>query len=337
MKLDFEHIPAGHCENGVISSLLKYHGLNLSEAMIFGIGSGFFFAYMPFVKVNGIPLASFRPVPGMIFSRAAKRLGIKMKKQTFRKQPKRAMDELDKVLEKKLPVGVQTGVYHLTYFPPAYRFHFNAHNLTVFGKEDGVYHISDPVMEYATTLTSEELKKARYAKGPLSPKGKMYYPIDIPENIELKPAIIKGIKQTCDWMLTIPVPLFGVKGIRYLSKRVRKWPDKMGARKAASYLAQLVRMLEEIGTGGAGFRFIYAAFLQEVSEVMEDQRYFEVSKEMTKIGDKWRNFSSLAAQTCKGRSSDPDGYNTVANLMLEIADDEERFFTELKKLINAGK
>jgi len=338
MKLDFEHIPAGHCENGVISSLLKYHGLNLSEAMIFGIGSGYFFAYLPFVKLNGIPLASFRPVPGMIFARAAKRLGIKMKKQTFRKQPKRAMDELDKVLERKLPVGVQTGVYYLSYFPPAYRFHFNAHNLTVYGKENGNYLISDPVMEYPTTLTYEELKKARFAKGPLSPNGKMYYPINIPEDIHLKPAIIKGIKQTCDWMLTIPVPLFGVKGIRYLSKRVHNWPNKLGARKAASYLAQLVRMLEEIGTGGAGFRFIYAAFLQEASEVMDDKRYFELSKEMTQIGDKWRNFSSLAAQTCKGRSSDPDAYNTVSNLMLDIADDEEQFFIKLKKLIsNAGK
>jgi len=333
MKLDFEHIPAGHCENGVISSLLNYHGLKLSEAMIFGIGSGYFFAYMPFVKVNGIPLASFRPVPGMIFAKAAKRLGIEMKKQSFRKQPKRAMEELDKALDKNLPVGIQAGVFHLSYFPPAYRFHFNAHNLTVYGKEDDTYFISDPVMEYATTLTSDELKKVRFAKGALSPNGKMYYPINIPEEIDLKSAIRKGIKQTSDWMLTIPVPLFGVKGIRYLSKRLRNWPNKLGAKKAATYLAQLVRMLEEIGTGGAGFRFIYAAFLQEVAGVMEDDRYNKLSKEMTKIGDKWRNFSSLAAQTCKGRSADPDGYNTVANLMLEIADDEEKFFTELRKLI----
>ena len=333
MKLDFEHIPAGHCENGVISSLLKYHGLNLSEAMIFGIGSGYFFAYLPFVKLNGIPIASFRPVPGMIFAKAAKRLGIKMKKQTFRKQPKRAMAELDKVLERKLPVGIQGGVYHLSYFPPAYRFHFNAHNLTVYGKEDNTYFISDPVMEYVTTLTSEELTKVRFAKGPLSPNGKMYYPIEIPEEIDLKSAIRKGIKQTADWMLTIPIPLFGVKGIRYLSKRIRKWPEKLGPKRAAAYLAQLVRMLEEIGTGGAGFRFIYAAFLQEVAEVMQDDKYNDLSKEMTAIGDKWRKASSLSAKTCKGRSSDPDGYNTVANLLLEIADDEERFFIKLKKQI----
>jgi hypothetical protein len=288
---------------------------------------------MPFVKLNGIPLASFRPVPGMIFAKAAKRLGITMKKQSFRKQPKRAMDELDKTLEKGLPVGIQAGVFHLSYFPPAYRFHFNAHNLTVYGKEGDTYFISDPVMEYPTTLTSEELKKVRFAKGALGPNGKMYYPIDIPEEIDLKSAIKKGIKQTADWMTTIPVPLFGVKGIRYLSKRLRNWPEKLGPKKAAAYLAQMVRMLEEIGTGGAGFRFIYAAFLQEAAGVMEDDRYNEFSKEMTKIGDKWRNFSSLAAQTCKGRSADPDGYNTVANLMLEIADDEEKFFTELKKLI----
>lgn len=333
MKLDFEHIPAGHCENGVISSLLKYHGLNISEAMVFGIGSGYFFAYMPFVKLNGIPLASFRPVPGMIFAKAAKRMGIKMKKQSFRKQAKRAMDELDRVLEKKLPVGIQSGVFHLSYFPPAYRFHFNAHNLTVYGKEDNTYFISDPVMEYPTTLTYDELKKARFAKGPLSPNGKMYYPIEIPKEIDLKTAIRKGIKQTADWMLTIPVPLFGVKGIRYLSKRLRNWPNKLGTKRAAAYLAQLVRMLEEIGTGGAGFRFIYAAFLQEVAGIMENDRYNELSEEMTNIGDKWRNVSSMSAQICKGRSSDPDGYNSVANLMLEIADDEERFFTELKKLI----
>jgi hypothetical protein len=243
------------------------------------------------------------------------------------------MDELDKTLEKGLPVGVQSGVFHLSYFPPAYRFHFNAHNLTVYGKENGTYLISDPVMEYPTTLTYDELKKVRFAKGALSPNGKMYYPIDVPKEIDLIPAIKKGIKQTADWMLTIPIPLFGVKGIRYLSKKLRKWPEKLGPKKAASSLAQLVRMLEEIGTGGAGFRFIYAAFLQEVAEIMQDDKYNELSSDMTKIGDKWRSVSSLSAQTCKGRSSDPDAYNTIANLLLEIADDEEKIFIELKKHI----
>jgi len=42
--------------------------------------------------------------------------------------------------------------------------------------------------------------------------------------------------------------------------------ENMGKRDAALNLAQVIRMLEEIGTGGAGFRFIYGAFLQEAAE-----------------------------------------------------------------------
>jgi hypothetical protein len=337
MKLDYKHIPSGHCENGVIAGLLNYHGLQLKEALIFGIGSGLFFAHMPFIKINNIPATSFRTSPGMIFAKATKRMGIKMKKQTFRKQPKRAMDELDKALNKGLPVGVQVGAYHLTYFPPAYRFHFNAHNITVYGKEGNTYFISDPVIEYPTTLTYDELKRVRYAKGAFSPNGKMYYPITIPKEIDLKSAIKKGIKQTTKYMLDIPVPLFGVKGIKYLAKNIKKWPKKYGPKRASSHLAQVVRMLEEIGTGGAGFRFIYAAFLQEVAIIMENDVYNELSKEMTDIGDMWRDFSYRAAKICKERSEDKDGYNTIANLLLDIADREEQLFSKLKKLIKNAK
>ncbi|MCJ7784737.1 MAG: BtrH N-terminal domain-containing protein, partial [Desulfobacterales bacterium] len=47
IEIDFDHRQAAHCENGVISNLLRFHNINLSEAMVFGIGSGLFFAYMP--------------------------------------------------------------------------------------------------------------------------------------------------------------------------------------------------------------------------------------------------------------------------------------------------
>ncbi len=48
MKLNFEHHQTAHCENGVASNLLLNKGLKLSEPMIFGIGSGLFFVYLPF-------------------------------------------------------------------------------------------------------------------------------------------------------------------------------------------------------------------------------------------------------------------------------------------------
>src|SRR6267154_1214288 len=235
MEIDFIHKQSAHCESGVISNLLRFHGLKFDEPMIFGIGSGLFFTYLPFVRLNGIPVASYRVWPGHIFKRFAKRVGIKIERQKF-STPHGAMLELDRMLGKGQPVGMLTSVFYLDYLPAAYRFHFNAHNIIVFGKENGRYWVSDPVM---------------------------YFPRHLSGKYDLEKAIWAGIRQTSDDMTRIPVPLVGTKGMHYLSGRLRKWPERLGNRKAILWLGNLIRMQEEIGTGGAGFRFIYAAFLDQ--------------------------------------------------------------------------
>lgn len=331
MTTDFKHHQSAHCENGVASNLLKHNGLNISEPMVFGIGSGLFFVYLPFIKVNHAPAFSYRPLPGAIFGRLAKRLGIKVKRQKF-SGSKSAEKALDDNLNNNIPSGLQVGVYNLTYFPEDYRFHFNAHNLVVYGKTETDYLISDPVMETTTTLTIEELDRVRFAKGAFAPKGQMYYPIHIPKDINFAKAITKAIKATCRDMLA-PVPIVGVRGIKYVAKQIRKWPVKLGVRKANHYLAQIVRMQEEIGTGGGGFRFIYAAFLQEAAVVLKNDQLKELSFEMTTIGDMWRDFAVEAGRVYKKRSAKPDVYNLLADQLTAIAEKEEQFFKKLRKAV----
>jgi hypothetical protein len=332
METNFVHHQSAHCENGVASNLLKHNGLNISEPMVFGIGSGLFFVYLPFLKVNYAPAISYRPMPGSIFNKLAKRLGLKIKRQKFSSEAN-AIKALDDNLKNNIPSGLQVGVYNLTYFPDEYRFHFNAHNLVVYGKTETDYLISDPVMENVTTLTHAELNKVRFAKGAFAPRGQMYYPIQVPENVDLKGAIIKGIKNTCRDMLA-PMPIIGVRGIRYVAKLIKKWPVKEGTKKANHYLAQIVRMQEEIGTGGGGFRFIYAAFLQEAAVVLENDELQTLSLEMTAIGDLWRDFAVEASRVYKNRSTKVDVYNMLSDQLLVIADKEEVFFKKLKKAIS---
>jgi hypothetical protein len=50
MTINFEHRPSSHCETGVTSNILHFYGYQLSEAMIFGIGEGIAFIYIPFVS-----------------------------------------------------------------------------------------------------------------------------------------------------------------------------------------------------------------------------------------------------------------------------------------------
>ena len=337
MQLDFIHKPSGHCENGVVSNLLRFYGINLSEAMVFGLGSGLFFAHMPFIRLHGMAVTSFRPLPGEIFSRVVMLLNIKMKRYKFRDKDK-AMKTLDDILLSGIPVGMLVGVYHLPYFPKEYRFHFNAHNICVIGKEDNVYTVSDPVVVDKCTLTYDELKLVRFANGTYPPKGRMYYITDVSSKKMVdKEAIRRSILRNCSRMLRIPIPMFGVNGIRYLAGRMRKWEKRLGPKKAALNLAQVIRMNEEIGTGGAGFRFIYAAFLQEASDLMNEPLLREFSKQMTSIGDMWRDFSYNAARLFKKRDPESITYDQLADKLILIADREEQLFIGLEKLMKDAK
>ena len=242
------------------------------------------------------------------------------------------MEALDKNLEQGIPTGCLVGVFHLTYFPKAFRFHFNAHNIVVIGRENGEYLISDPIMEDIQRLSYDDLMRVRFAKGVFAPKGSMYFITEVPSSFDLKKAIVLAIRKTCQNMLGIPVPLFGVKGIRFMARKVRQWPETLGPKKAPLYLGQIVRMLEEIGTGGAGFRFIYAAFLQEAAKELNQPWLNDSSREMTEDGDRWREFALIAGRIFKNRAEMDDPYGSAADILMDIADREEKLFQKLKRI-----
>ena len=242
------------------------------------------------------------------------------------------MYELDAMLEKGVPVGMLSSVFYLTYLPDAYRFHFNAHNIVVYGKEGNDYLVSDPVMDYVTTIASEDLIRARFAMGVPSPKGKMYFPVALPKEYNLEQAIWLGIKRAGFDIAEMPVPIFGAKGMRYMAKTLRTWPEKLGSKKSIQYLGNVVRMQEEIGTGGAGFRFIYAAFLDKASKIVQNDELYDLSKQLTATGDKWRDFAYHAGRICKSRKSDLLSFAELSDIIMQCADEETRIFGRLYQI-----
>lgn len=331
MIIPFQHQALAHCESGVTSNLLKHHGLPISEPLAFGIGSGLFFGHLPFVKVNGVPGTTYRIYPGQIFSNACKRLGVEYASEKF-STTEAAMNKLSSNLQQQIPTGCQVSVFYLPFLPEVFRFHFNAHNLIVFGEENKIFSVSDPVMEETQLIAYEDLAKARFAKGYPEPKGRMYYIKKVASNYNLTEAIRKGIKQTCFFMSSPPVPWFGVNAIQFLSKKIKRYPEKYDARRCTLYLGNIIRMQEEIGTGGAGFRFLYAAFLQEASVITGIQELKTLSAEMTSNGDLWRQFAFYTARVCKDRSTDRVGFDELSHQLQVIYQAEKNFFEKLKKV-----
>ncbi len=332
MELSFEHLQSAHCENGVTRSLLKDIGVNqITEPLAFGIGAGLYYVYIPLLKINNGPVIAFRPLPGLVFKRTCNALGIDIVRKKFRSREKAALF-LDQCIASGHAVGCQVGVYYLPYFPKEYRFHFNAHNLIVYGKEGDNYLVSDPVMELTAKLTSYELERVRFAKGALAPNGQLYYPKKgaVVTDDNIRKAIINGIKRNTSVMLKPIVRFTGIDGIRFTAGRIKQWRDKLGLKQAGLYLAQLVRMQEEIGTGGGGFRYIYGAFLQEAFAYIPVDGLMDASAMFTSAGDLWRTAAVQAAGIYKGRLGSQQDFDQMAAYLMEIANIETQAFKALK-------
>lgn len=321
------HRHAAHCESGVVANLISHHGVPISEAMAFGLSAALSFAYLPFIKLSGLPLIAYRQPPRSIIKGLAKVLGAEFRFETFR-TPAVGQARLDELLAQGHVVGLQTSVYWLPYFPEDMRFHFNAHNLLVYGKEGNDYLISDPVGEQTARCDAESLSRARFAKGVLAPKGLLYTVQKLGTFTITPQTVRKAILKTCRTMLA-PIPIIGVRGIRTLASKVARLDP--AAHGSSLYVGHIIRMQEEIGTGGAGFRFLYAAFLQEAAELPGMGMLAEFSERLMVIGDGWREFALATARMVKGRDAmDPA---KLADLLRSLAEQEEAFFRDLKRAV----
>ena len=322
------HRHAAHCESGVVSNLISHHGVPISEAMAFGLSAALSFAYLPFIKLSGLPLIAYRQPPRAIIKGLAKALAAKFRFETFR-TPAAGQARLDELLAQGHVVGLQTSVYWLPYFPEDMRFHFNAHNLLVYGKEGNDYLISDPVSEETVRCDAAALSRARFAKGVLAPKGLLYTVEKLGQSAVSPQAVRKAILKTCRTMLA-PIPIIGVRGIRMLASKVAGLDP--AARESSLYVGHIIRMQEEIGTGGAGFRFLYAAFLQEAAVLSGMPVLAEFAERLIVIGDGWRAFALATARMVKGR----DAMNPakLAGMLRDLAEEEKVFFRELKMAVS---
>jgi hypothetical protein len=327
---NFEHQHFAHCETGVMSTLLKHNGLQMSEPMVFGLSGAICFAYLPFLKMGNMPVVSYRMFPGHIVKNFPQRLGVDYFRKTYKDQDL-AMKELDDLVENGQLVGLQTSAYFTTYFPPEMRFQFNAHNIIIIGKEGDEYLVSDPVFDHIERIKTADLKKARFARGLSAPKGLVHYPLKSPSSINLKKLFRKSIKKTVHMMLYAPLPWIGIKGINHLSRHILKLARKPNSKYTRHFLGNVVRMQEEIGTGGGGFRFMYAAFLQEAHNALELPVLKEASEKMTAVGDQWRQFALECAKIVKRREAKVE-LPEIAQFLRRCGDSEKQIYRMLKKV-----
>jgi hypothetical protein len=330
---NFNHKLAAHCESGMVTSLLNHSGIEVSEAMVFGISGSIFFAYinnpmLPF------PTIALRNQPGKIYKNFSKHSNLPFIKKQYRK-PALAKDDLDRLLKENIPVGVQVDFYYMDYVPEYIRAHFNGHFVIVVGKNENKYLISDAYAPIIAKLDQDTLLAARFTKGSFKPKGLMIYRNGSTATIDWETAIVKGIKNATFYMLQIPLPFIGVKGIRYFAKKLPDWPKLARDEDHLSNEIMMINiLLEERGTGGGGFRFMYAAFLQEAAKLINKPALNEIAEQMMNNGDEWRLISIFAGKIGRTRDLGQDKLRELGSMIEKRAEAEKNLFTDLKKIIS---
>ena len=327
---------AAHCESGMLCGLLRHNGLAISEPMVLGISGAVFFVFIKTPKMP-FPVFDMRNRPGDMRAAIAKRLGVTFETRKFKDRVK-AKAALLALCDKNIPTAVQVDMFYMDYIPSYMRVHFNAHYIIVVGFDHDEFTVSDCYYPSLSKLAEDSLDKARFAKSDFAPNGFMFHPTKVPSQsaIEYPKIIIQGIKQAAFNMTKLPVPFIGVKGIRRFANNIPLWPKIARNTDALSHAIMSIHIvLEERGTGGAGFRFMYATFLQEAARMLNRPEFSEMSKAMMANGDKWREISLFVARIGKNRDLGPEKMNQIRDMLMERADEEQKIFTALLAMAKA--
>jgi len=314
-----------HCETTATGSLLKCLGIEMSEAMLFGIGEGLGFIYwdmknMPFPFIGG------RIKPDILTQNIVNNLGLQIDvKETS--SPKTAWETVKNNIDEGIAVGLKLDCYHLDYF--THKVHFAAHYVAMYGYDDNFAYLVDTDQQGGLVKTSlENLALARNEKGPMSSKN-LSYTIKKKEVMpDLKEVIRKSIKRNAQDFLNPPIKNIGYKGIEKTSVEIKKWFKRS---KDIEYdLILTATLMERGGTGGSIFRNIYRDFLKESLTIFSNDAIQNAYNLFTEIAPLWMEVAKLINKA--GETQEIIFLNQASDILTYLSRKEYEAMDQLSKI-----
>ncbi|MFI9254951.1 BtrH N-terminal domain-containing protein [Streptomyces sp. NPDC053069] len=263
MVTDIEARGMQHCETTALGVLLRHEGLDLSEPMLFGLGSGLSFIYWD-SKGMGFPFLGGRVKPFELTRNLAAALGLELLVEETT-SPRKAWQNVAAPIDVGRPVGLQLDSYHLDYFST--KVHFGGHVVAMYGyDEHDAYLVDTDSQGGAVTTSLVSLARARAERGPMTAKHRSFT-ITVPSSP--KPPldrIILAIKTCADAFLNPPIANLGHRGIEKTAKQVPKWLQRSD--NPGEDLPRAAALMARAGTGGALFRNLYRDFLAECVQLI---------------------------------------------------------------------
>ncbi|UBU18688.1 BtrH N-terminal domain-containing protein [Nonomuraea gerenzanensis] len=314
-----------HCETTALGVLLRHEGLDLSEPMLFGLGSGLSFVYwdgksMPFPFLGG------RVKPFELTRNLSARLGLTLTAQETT-SPRKAWQNVAAPIDAGRPVGLQLDCYHLDYFTT--KVHFGGHVVAMYGYDEHDAYLVDTGQQGGAVRTGlPALARARSERGPMTARNRSFT-IALPGGPpSWQDRIVPAIRQCAESFLAAPIANLGHRGIEKAGKLVPGWLGRAGDPRRD--LPQAAHLMERGGTGGGLFRALFRDFLDESGRLVDDPGLRTGHRLYAEAAALWTDVSTLIAKA--GESGDAAPLEQAGAVLRDLSRIEREAMEVLRRL-----
>lgn len=301
----FSHIPGVHCSSTCIQDLARFDSIEISEAMAFGLGEGLGFVFYRDSSLS--PVSRFNGRASNLEDKFYRRIG-----QPISWVGKWDLPLLIKSIQDGRPILAKTFLAHLPYYDPA---DFPGHGviLTAIDEKAEQVTLADSISEQLLTITIEQFKKATAMDCP---------PLMAPFSWSAAPAIafkvdaelLQGaILSMANTMLHPPEKNEGFDAMNAAIDDIIHWEKDDDWKWHARFAYQSI---EKRGTGGGGFRLLYADFLQEASRYLPELNALNIESGFRKSAELWQALAATLKQAFAEELK--DNFNTAAGQLEQI-------------------
>lgn len=286
MLIEPNHTPGRHCGSTGLRDLVRHHGIAFSEAFCFGLGTGMGIWYlaMPGFPASRIIHVRSQDLEEQFFTRM--RIPFQWSRDP---DPEINHRELLAALAQGRPALLQTDIRFLPYYGTDTSF--PGHVVVAWGADAGeeLFFVTDTERPGLMSVPFEAMKKARYYKGAiLSMEGNFFAPESLRKPEDLAAVTARAIADQSRAMIEPAYDFGGLPGLAALARDMEGFARLSDAAWVARFAYQVI---EKRGTGGGGFRRLYADFLAEAQELVPMVKSLGLAALMREKAEAWTSLA----------------------------------------------
>jgi hypothetical protein len=313
----YVHVPGHHCGSTALRNLLRFHGLEISEEMAFGLGAGACFYYLTLEDAS--PSRWFNGRTARLEEEFRDLTGAALEMRTFPPGDGEAWEAARAEVDAGRPALLLTDLYYLDHYGNS--AHFPGHAVVLAGYDEERALLSDTGFEQLQETRLENLDRARHSGHPAYPlEGHMFTVGGEVDRALLEAAVPAAIARAATQMLEPDFGEFaGLPAVRRLTAEAGAWPETAEDWQWCARFGYQV--IERRGTGGGAFRPMYARFLAEAGR--------EEAPLAATAGERWTELAEAFKAASESDEPGPGLWRTVDAAANRVAESEERLWTAL--------